>query len=201
MTVSAESVKKLREMTGAGMMDCKHALGEAKGDFDKAVQLLRQKGLAGLQKKAGRLAKEGIIDSYIHARGKIATLVEINCETDFVARNEEFRSFAHDMAMQVAATKPAYVSREDVPPELLREEMELYREGAKKEGKPEQVIDKIVDGKIEKFYEAVCLIDQPYIKDQDKRVKDYLAEIAGKIGENIVIRRFVRFELGATVSE
>lgn len=201
MTISASMVKQLREMTGAGMMDCKQALTEAKGDFDKAVQALRQKGLAGLEKKAGRTAKEGLIDSYVHAGGKIAALVEVNCETDFVARNEEFSAFAHDIAMQVAAANPVCISREDVQPKLLSTERELYREVALKEGKPDQVIDKIVEGKVEKFYEVVCLLDQPYIKNPDIKVKDYLAEIAAKIGENIIIRRFVRFELGETVSE
>lgn len=201
MTVSAAMIKQLREMTGAGMMDCKQALTEAKGDFDQAIQLLRQKGLAGLQKKSGRLAKEGLIESYVHAGGKIAVLVEINCETDFVARNDDFRVFAHDIAMQIAAAKPEYVTRDDVPPELLAREIKLYRETASQEGKPEHVLDRIVEGKVEKLYEEICLVDQPFIKDPDIKVRDYLAEIAGKIGENIVIRRFIRFEVGETVSE
>ena len=196
MMITAEMVKELRTLTGAGMMDCKKALLETGGDKEKAINFLREKGLAKAAKRAGKIAAQGIVDSYIHLGGKVGVMVEVNCETDFVARNEEFRAFARDICLQVAATNPAYLSREDVPEEVIENEKEILRRQAANEGKPEKIIDKIVSGRIEKFFQENCLLEQPFIKDQDKAVKDLLAEKIAKIGENIIIRRFVRFEMG-----
>ncbi|HHW92520.1 MAG TPA: translation elongation factor Ts [Firmicutes bacterium] len=194
--VTAAQVKELREKTGAGMMDCKKALLESNGDLEKAMEILREKGLAAAAKRAGRVTGEGIIDSYIHAGGKIGVLVEVNCETDFVARNQQFKEFAHNIAMQIAATNPSYVSIEEVPEEVVAREREILRQQALNEGKPEKIVDKIVDGRLAKFYQEVCLLEQAYIRDQDRTVKDLLAEQIATIGENISIRRFVRFVLG-----
>ncbi len=194
--ISASLVKELRERTGAGMMDCKRALSEVNGDMEKAVELLREKGLAAAAKKAGRIAAEGIVDSYIHGDGRIGVLVEVNCETDFVAKTDEFKSFVRDMAMQIAASSPLYVKREEVPKADIEKEREIIKAQALNEGKPEKVIDKIVDGRLEKFFKEVCLLEQPFIKDTDKSVKDVLTEKIATIGENINIRRFVRFERG-----
>jgi elongation factor Ts len=194
--VSAAQVKELRDKTGAGMMDCKKALVEANGDVEKAVEILREKGLAAAAKRAGRATGEGIIDSYIHAGGRIGVLVEVNCETDFVARNQQFQEFAHNIAMQIAATNPSYVSIEDVPEDVVEREREILRQQALNEGKPEKVVDKIVEGRLAKFYQEVCLLEQPYIRDTDRTVKDLLTEQIATIGENISIRRFVRFALG-----
>lgn len=196
MMITAEMVKELRTLTGAGMMDCKKALLETGGDKEKAINFLREKGLAKAARRAGRIAAQGVVDSYIHLGGKVGVMVEVNCETDFVARNEEFRAFARDICLQVAATNPAYLSREDVPEEVIENEKEILRRQAANEGKPEKIIDKIVSGRIEKFFQENCLLEQPFIKDQDKAVKDLLAEKIAKIGENIIIRRFVRFEMG-----
>lgn len=196
MSISAEDIKKLREMTGAGIMDCKQALSESGGNFEKAIEWLRQKGLSALAKRAEREAKEGIIDAYIHFQGRVGALVEVNCETDFVARNEEFKKFVHDLAMQIAAQAPLYVSREDVPDEVIEKEKSIYYEQLQEENKPDHVKEKIVAGKLEKFFEQVCLLEQPFIKNPDIKIKDYLGEMATKLGENIVIRRFARFALG-----
>jgi len=195
--LSSEMIKDLRERTGAGMLDCKKALAESNGNFDKAVTLLRQKGLATAAKKAGRAASEGIIGSYIHM-GKIGVMVEMNCETDFVARTEDFKELVKDIAMHIAAANPSYLSREDVPQNVMEQEKEIYR--AQITDKPQHVIEKIVEGKLEKFYSDNCLLDQIFIKDpeQKKRVKDLIAENIARIGENIVIRRFIRFQLGET---
>lgn len=195
MSITAEMVKNLREKTGAGMMDCKKALTEAGGDFDKAVELLRKKGLAAAEKKAGRQASEGVIASYIHM-DKIGVLLEVNCETDFVARTDDFKQFVKDVAMHIAAAAPRYLKREDIPEDVINKEKEIYREQIK--GKPEHVIDKIVEGKLEKFYSETCLLDQVFVKDPEgkKKVKDILTELIAKLGENIVIRRFVRYQLG-----
>ncbi|KGF10907.1 Elongation factor Ts [Urinicoccus massiliensis] len=195
MAVTAKMVKELREQTGAGMMDCKKVLTETNGDIDKAVDLLREKGLASVAKKAGRIASEGLVDSYIHA-GRIGVLIEVNSETDFVAKNEEFKSFVKDMAMQVAAVNPQYVSREEVPAELVEHEKEVLTEQARHENKPEKIIEKMVQGRLEKYYEEICLLDQHFIKDGDLKVQDVLNNLIAKIGENIKIRRFVRFEVG-----
>lgn len=194
--VDASTVKELRERTGAGMMDCKKALTEANGDMEKAIEVLRERGLAAAAKKAGRIASEGLVDSYIHGDGRIGVLIEVNSETDFVAKNEEFKRFVKDMAMQVAASNPLYVKREEVDPELVAKEREIYRAQAINEGKPEKIIEKMVDGRIEKYYKEICLLEQPFIKDPDKTVNDVLTEMIAKIGENISIRRFVRFERG-----
>ncbi len=194
--VTAEMVKELREKTGAGVMDCKQALQEADGDFDKAIEILRKKGAASAQKRLGRETKEGVIDAYIHPGNRLGVLIEVNCETDFVARNEEFRQFVRNMAMQVAASNPQVVSREDLPQELVEKELEIYRSQAREQGKPEHIIDKIAQGKLEKYYQEVCLLEQAYIRDPDRTVEDILNEIRAKIGENIIIKRFVRYQLG-----
>jgi len=196
MSITPALVKELRDKTGSGMMDCKRALEETKGEVDAAVDLLRKKGLADLAKRAGRTANEGIVDAYIHGGGRIAVLVEINCETDFVARNEDFRRFSHDVAMQIAAASPMFVSRNDVPDELRETERDIYRAQGLQEGKPEKVIDKIIDGRMEKFYQTVCLLDQAFVKDPDTTIQDQLGALVGKIGENVSIRRFVRYRLG-----
>lgn len=196
MAISAADVKALRERTGAGMMDCKHALVEAGGDLDKAVTVLREKGVAAASKKSSREAKEGVIHTYIHPGSRIATMVEINCETDFVARNDMFQSLARDIAMQVAASKPQAVGREQMSQGLVDEESEIYRNQAKNEGKPDHIVDRIVQGRIEKFYQENCLLEQPFIRDTDKTVKDLITDAVGTLGENIQIRRFIRYELG-----
>lgn len=196
MAVTAEMVKALREKTGAGMMDCKRALQETGADMEKAVEYLREKGLAAASKRAGRTAAEGIIESYIHLGSKLGVLVEVNCETDFVARTDEFREFAKDVAMQVAAANPLYLAKEDVPEDVLAKEKEILRVQALNEGKPEKVVDKIVEGRLAKYYSENCLLEQPFIKDPDKKVRDLLTEKMARIGENMIIRRFVRFRLG-----
>ncbi|HOB87635.1 MAG TPA: translation elongation factor Ts, partial [Bacillota bacterium] len=200
-TIDAKTVKALRDKVGVGMMDCKKALQEAGGDMEKAIKILREKGLAAAAKRAGRVAAQGVVDSYIHLGGKVGVLVEVNCETDFVARNEEFRSFVRDICLQVAAANPRFVSREEVPEELLQEEREILRKQALNEGKPEKVVEKIVEGRLEKFYKENCLLEQPYIRDQEVTIKDLLANLVAKIGENIVIRRFARFEVGEGVEK
>ncbi len=196
MDISSELVKDLRQRTGAGVMDCKAALQEAKGNIDRAIEYLREKGLATAAKKAGRIAADGLVSSYIHAGGKIGVLVEINCETDFVARTEDFQTLAKNIAMQIAAANPLYIRREEIPEEVVARERRIYRTQALESGKPEKVIDKIVEGKLERFYSEVCLLEQTYIKDSDLTVKDILDALIGKIGEKIAIRRFARFQLG-----
>ena len=199
MEIRAESVKELRDKTGAGFMDCKKALSEASGDFDAAVKWLREKGLAAAAKKAGRAASEGLVDTYIHAGGRIGVLIEVNCETDFVAKTPEFKDLVKHLAMQVAAASPAlarYVQREEVPVAVIEAEREIYAAQAKASGKPEKVIEKIVDGKIDKFLSDICLLEQPFIRDPEKSVKDVVTDAIAKIGENIVVRRFARFQLG-----
>lgn len=199
MTIAASLVKELRKLTGSGMMDCKKALEETNGDLNKAIEILRKKGLAGLARRAGRISKEGLVDAYIHPGGRIGVLLEVNCETDFVARNQDFREFVHDIAMQVAASNPLYLSREDVPEDLIEAEKVIYRDQALAKGKPEKVLDKIVAGQMENFFKTVCLLEQTFVKNPDITVGEYLGEIAGKIGENINIRRFVRFHLGEEI--
>lgn len=198
MAVNKELIKKLREKTNAPIMDCQKALLEANGDLKNAIDLLKTRGQIVALKKVGRSAKEGAIESYIHSNSKIGVLLEVNCETDFVARNEEFKKFLKDVTMQIAASSPAYVSREEIPKSIIEREKEILKEQVK--GKPEKVIDKIVQGKLEKFYSEISLLDQPFIKDQDITIKDYLATLIGKIGENIVIRRFVRFQVGEDIT-
>jgi len=194
--VTHEMVKDLREKTGAGIMDCKRALSDAGGDMDKALDILRQKGLAIAAKKAARETKEGLISSYIHAGGRIGVLAEVNCETDFVARNSEFQELVRDIAMQIAWSNPPFLRREDVPPSILEKEREIYRAQARETGKPEHVIEKIVDGKIEKFFNDSCLLEQPFIKDSSVTLNDLIRQKIAKTGENISIKRFVRYQLG-----
>ncbi len=199
--ISAQDVKDLREKTGAGMMDCKKALTEADGDMEKAIDLLREKGLAAAAKKAGRIAAEGIVEAYIHGGGRIGVLVEVNCETDFVAKTDEFKAFCRDIAMQIAAASPEYVRREEVPEHVLERERHIARQQAINDGKPEKILDKIVEGRIEKFYKEVCLMEQVYIKDNDLTVDKYLTSKIAKIGENISIRRFARFVVGEGIEK
>jgi elongation factor Ts len=196
MAVSLELVKQLREKTGAGIMNCRQALEETSGDLDAAVEYLRKKGVAKASKLTSRKAAEGLVHAYIHPGGRIGVLVEINSETDFVARTDEFRDLANDIALQVAATSPLALAREDLDEAVLEKEREIFRSQALEEGKPENVIDRIVEGKLEKFYEEVCLLEQAYVKDPDTKVGDLVKEMSGKVGENIVIRRFTRYQLG-----
>ena len=199
--ISAAAVKELRERTGAGMMDCKKALVECNGDMEKAIDFLREKGLAAAAKKEGRIAAEGLVESYIHGGGRIGVLVEVNCETDFVARNEDFKQFVKDIAMQIAAAKPLYINKDDVPADVLEHEKQILRAQALNEGKPEKIVDKMVEGRIEKFYKEVCLMEQPFIRDPDVFIKDLVVQKIAAIGENIVIRRFARFELGEGIEK
>lgn len=196
MGITASDVKALREKTGAGMMDCKKALTEANGDMEKAIELLREKGLAAAVKKSGRIAAEGIVDSYIHLGGKIGVLLEVNCETDFVAKTDDFKALVKDIAMQIAAANPKYLRKEDVDTAELEKEREILRAQALNEGKPEKIVDKMVEGRIQKYYKEVCLLEQPFVKDPDKSVQDLVTEKIAKIGENISVRRFVRYEMG-----
>ncbi|MBM3327122.1 MAG: translation elongation factor Ts [Calditrichaeota bacterium] len=194
--VNSKDVVTLREKTGLGMMDCKRALEATDGDFDKAIEYLRKKGIAKGEARIGRTAGEGIIHSYIHPGARIGVLIEVGCETDFVARSEDFQRLVHDLSMQVAATAPIAVRREDIPAEKIERELEIYREQIRTEGKPEQIIEKIAHGKLEKYYQDVCLLEQNFVKDQKVKVGDYVLEIAGKLKENIQVRRFARFVLG-----
>jgi elongation factor Ts len=194
--IPASQVKQLREITGAGMMECKKALQESGGDLDRAQEILRERGLAGVEKRKGRVAGDGVVESYIHGEGRIGVLVEINCETDFVARTEEFRELAREVAMQVAAQSPRWVSRDEVPEDVVESERKVYAERARQLGKPENVLDKIVDGMLDSFYKETVLLDQPYIREGSKSVDDLVKEVASKVGENVVIRRFVRYQLG-----
>ncbi|MCL5290380.1 MAG: translation elongation factor Ts [Firmicutes bacterium] len=196
MSVPASLVKELRERTGAGMMDCKKALSESGGDMEQAVDYLREKGLAAAAKKAGRIATEGLIESYIHGAGRIGVLVEVNCETDFVAKTDEFKALVRDIAMQIAASKPEYVRREEVSAETITKEKGILRAQALNEGKPEKIVERMVEGRIEKYFKEFCLLEQPFIKNSDVTVQQYLTENIAKIGENINVRRFMRFELG-----
>jgi len=199
--VTAEMVKELRERTGAGMMDCKRALVACDGEIEKAIDELRAKGLAKAAKKAGRVASEGVVTSYIHGGGRIGVLLELNCETDFVGKNEGFKQLAHDLAMQIAASNPEYVRREEIPTEALDREREVLRAQALEEGKPEKVIEKMVEGRIDKYFKERCLLEQPYIKDPDKTVQELVHEHVAKIGENISVRRFARFEVGEGIEK
>jgi elongation factor Ts len=201
MKITADMVRDLRERTGAGMLDCKKALEESGGDAEKAIEILRKRGLAAAAKKAGRVAAEGAVGSYIHAGGKIGVLVEVNCETDFVARTDEFQQLVRDVAMHIAAAEPRFVSREEVTDEVLATERRIYREQALEQGKPEAVVDRIVDGKVGKFYAEAVLLEQPFIKDPDKTIGDLLAEKIAKIGENIRVRRFSRYRLGEGIEK
>ncbi len=194
--ITTQMIKELREKTGAGIVDCKKALQEAGGDIEKAVEILRKKGAAKAAKKAERATAEGIVVSYIHAGGKVGALVELNCETDFVARTEDFKNLGHEIAMQVAAMAPEYVSREEVPAEIVEKEKEVLKEQALAEGKPEHIVEKIVEGRLSKFFSEKCLLEQPWIKDDSKTIKDLLTDYITKLGENIKVKRFCRFEVG-----
>ena len=194
--ITANAVKDLREKTGVGMMECKKALVDAQGNIDKAIDLLRERGLANAQKKAGRIASEGIVGSYIHGGGRIGVLVEVNIETDFAANNDDFKAYVKNIAMQIAASKPIYVRREEVPSEIIDKEKEILRIQALNEGKPEKIVDKIVEGRIDKYYKDTCLMDQAYIKDTDISVNDMTIQLIQKIGEKISVRRFARYEMG-----
>ena len=199
--ITAALVKELRERTGAGMMDCKKALAATEGDMDKAIDSLREKGLAAAAKKAGRIAAEGLVESYIHGGGRIGVLVEVNCETDFVAKTDAFKSLVKDIAMHIAAANPSYLRREEVPAAELEHEKMVLSEQARNEGKPEKIIEKMVTGRIEKYYKEVCLLEQPFVKDPDKTISDLITESIAKIGENIAIRRFTRYQLGEGIEK
>jgi elongation factor Ts len=196
MAITAAMVKELREKTGAGMMDCKKALTETNGDMEKAIEWLREKGIASAAKKAGRIAAEGIVEAYIHGGGRIGVLVEVNCETDFVAKTDQFKSFVKDIAMQIAAMKPKYVRIEDVPEEEIQKEREILKQQALNEGKPEHIVDKMVEGRLKKHFQDICLLEQAYVKDPEKTIDQLVKETIAVLGENISIRRFVRYEMG-----
>ena len=199
--LTAALVKELRERTGAGMMDCKKALSATDGDLEKAIDFLREKGLAAAAKKAGRVAAEGLVEAYIHGGGRIGVLVEVNCETDFVAKTDAFKELVKDIAMHIAATNPSYLKREEVPTAELEHEQAVLAEQARNEGKPEKIIEKMVAGRIEKYYKEVCLMEQPFVKDPDKTISDLITESIAKIGENISIRRFTRYQLGEGIEK
>ena len=199
--ITAALVKELRERTGAGMMDCKKALSATDGDLEKAIDFLRKKGLAAAAKKAGRVAAEGLVEAYIHGGGRIGVLVEVNCETDFVAKTDAFKELVKDIAMHIAATNPSYLKREEVPTAELEHEQAVLAEQARNEGKPEKIIEKMVAGRIEKYYKEVCLMEQPFVKDPDKTISDLITESIAKIGENISIRRFTRYQLGEGIEK
>jgi elongation factor Ts len=194
--ITMQMVKELRQMTGAGVLDCKQALEAHDGDIEKAVVYLREKGIAAAAKRASREAREGLVGSYVHAGSKVAALVEVNCETDFVAHTDEFQTLAHDLAMQVVAAKPSYLAVEDVPSEILQAERDVYRAQTADSGKPDHILDRIVEGKLAKFYEEACLLEQPFIKDPSITVQELVQQANARLGENIVLRRFVRFEVG-----
>ncbi len=200
MEISVELVKDLRQRTGAGVIDCRTALQEAKGNMEAAIDYLRRKGLATAAKKAGRIATDGLVSSYIHAGGKMGVLVEINCETDFVAKTEDFQTFVKNIAMHIAATNPQYIRREEIPEEVLEREGTIYRTQAQEAGKPQKVIDKMVEGKMERYYSEVCLLEQTYVRDSDLTIKELVDAMIAKVGENISIRRFSRFQLGEGLS-
>ena len=201
MEVNASTVKELREKTGAGVMDCKKALAECSGNLEKAVDYLRQKGLAAAAKKMSRVAAEGLVGASIHAGGKIGVMIELNCETDFVARTPEYQALLKDIAMQVAAASPRYVRREDVPAEEVERERAIYRSQVLEQGKPEKIVDKIVEGKLDRFYSEICLVEQAFIKDPDKKVGDLLQDAVSRMGENIQVRRFMRYQVGEGVEK
>lgn len=201
MAISAKTVQELRAKTGAGIMDCKRALTETDGDIEKAVEALRKKGLASAAKKVGRVTSEGLVASYIHGGGKLGVLVEVNCETDFVARTEQFQQLVKDLSMHIAAANPLYLTREDVPQEILDKEREIYRAQFADSGKPEKVIEKIAEGKLEKYFSDVCLYEQPFVKDPDKTVQQLVTETVAQLGENLNIRRFARFVLGEGIEK
>lgn len=196
MEIDAKLVKSLRQKTGVGMMDCKKALKEAGGDEEKAVKLLREKGMSTAAKKSGRATSQGIIDAYIHLGDKVGVMVEVNCETDFVAKNDDFRKFVKDICLHIAAANPRYLKKEEVPEEILENEKDILKKQAINEGKPEKVVEKIVEGRVNKFYKENCLLEQPFVKDEDKTINELLVDTIARLGENMIISRFVRFEVG-----
>ncbi len=196
MAITAQMVKELREKTGVGMMACKEALQATNGDMDKAVEYLRKKGMAAAEKKAGRGTKEGVIESYIHSNKKIGVMIEVGCETDFVAKNEDFQKFVRNLAMQIASANPKWIDRDSVPEDIIEKEKEIYRDQLKDSKKPENVIDKIIEGKLNKFFQENCLLEQEYIRDDSKKIREYISDMVLKLGENIQVKRFVRFEIG-----
>lgn len=196
MEITAAMVKELRQATGAGVLDCRKALESSAGDFESAVAYLREKGLAAAAKRTGRQASEGVVEAYVHPGSRVAVLLELNCETDFVARTDDFKALAHDLALHIAFAAPRYLTREDVPEEVIERERAIYRAQALEEGKPEHIVDRIVEGRLAKFYQQVCLMEQPFVKDEDKTVQDLITEATARLGENIVLRRFARYEVG-----
>lgn len=199
MSISASMVKELRLKTGTGMMDCKQALTECDGDFEKSIEYLRKKGMSAAAKRSSKAAKDGVVTSYIHMGGRIGVMVEINCETDFVAKTEDFQTLAKDIAMHIAATNPTYLNSENIPEDILEKEKEIYKSQALAEGKPEKIIDRIIEGKLKKYYEDACLLDQKFVKDTDISVGTLVKNMIAKTGENIIVRRFARFQLGEEV--
>jgi len=197
--ITAEMVKELRQATGAGVLDCRKALEASNGDFDAAVAYLREKGLAEAAKRTDRAASEGVIEVYAHPGNRVGVMLEVNCETDFVARTPEFRALAHDLALHIAFAAPRYITRDEVPSDVIEAEKAIYRAQALEEGKPEHIVDRIVEGRLEKFYRTVCLMEQPFVKDEDRTVEEVIKEHIARIGENIVVRRFARYELGEDV--
>jgi len=196
LEITAAMVKELRQATGAGVLDCRKALESSAGDFESAVAYLREKGLAAAAKRTGRQASEGVVEAYVHPGSRVAVLLELNCETDFVARTDDFKALAHDLALHIAFATPRYLTREDVPEEVIERERAIYRAQALEEGKPEHIVDRIVEGRLAKFYQQVCLMEQPFVKDEDKTVQDLITEATARLGENIVLRRFARYEVG-----
>ena len=199
MEITAAMVKELRQETGAGVLDCRKALEEFGGSFDDAVAFLREKGLAAAAKRAEREASDGRVEAYVHPGNRVAVMLELNCETDFVARTDDFTALAHDLALHIAFAAPRYITREDVPEEAVESERAAYRADALEEGKPEHIVDRIVEGRLEKFYQNVCLMEQPFVKDEDRTIQDLITNAVGKLGENIILRRFVRYQLGDSV--
>lgn len=199
MEITTTMVKELRQMTGAGVLDCRKALEAHNGDMEKAVAYLREKGLAAAAKKAGRQASEGVVEAYVHPGNRVAVMLELNCETDFVARTNDFKTLAHDLALHIAFAAPRYIARTDVPEEIIESERAIYRAQALEEGKPENVIERIVEGRLEKFYQQVCLMEQPFVKDENRTVQDQINDAIAKLGENIVLSRFVRYQLGESL--
>lgn len=201
MAITASDVNLLRQKTGVGMMDCKKALTEANGNMDKAIEILREKGMASAAKKAGRIAAEGIVDSYIHGGGSVGVLLEVNCETDFVARGDQFKNLVHDIALHIAAAKPIYITKEEVSEEVIAKEKEILRQQAINEGKPNNVVEKLVEGRIKKYYEEFCLLEQPFVKDSSKTINQLITEAIAAIGEKITVRRFTRYEMGEGIEK
>jgi len=196
LEITAAMVKELRQATGAGVLDCRKALESSAGNFESAVAYLREKGLAAAAKRTGRQASDGVVEAYVHPGSRVAVLLELNCETDFVARTDDFKTLAHDLALHIAFAAPHYHTREEVPTEVIERERAIYRAQALEKGKPEHIVDRIVEGRLEKFYQQVCLMEQPFVKDEDKTIQDLITEAIAKLGENIVLRRFVRYEVG-----